>query len=326
MDMRPYILRVGRSGYGVGGGAYVFWIMADVVPTIRWYSHGYVIGSRGLASRISRLRQETTAPPDHLLSRDTPGLITERWPAHKLKWDIQQYVYAHAIPGRRVVRRPWKISEMLFLKYLRRPDVHFMCNAEWVTAAYIASGAHDAVTIYPPCNIPPEPVQADSGRGGIISVGRLDPDKGHGFCGEVAARCGLSCRVVGFAKPDQVPSYDHCDVMPNAPYDRLLAETRRAKCIISGCNTEDFGIAVVEAVANGCIPCVPDRYGFRETIPFDELRYEPGDVSGAARIAGAILEGTYDDLVPALYRHVRQFSVQRFKDEMASYLSRERGR
>ena len=149
---------------------------------------------------------------------------------------------------------------MLFLKYLRRPDVHFMCNADWVTAAYKESGAHDAVTIYPPCNIPSEPIPAD-GRGGVVSVGRLAPDKGHGFCGEVADKCGLPCRVVGFAGPGAVPSYGNCDVIPNAPYDRLLAETRRAKCVISGCNTEDFGIAVVEAVANGCIPCVPDRSG-----------------------------------------------------------------
>ena len=34
-----------------------------------------------------------------------------------------------------------------------------------------------------------------------------------------------------------------------------------------------LGVAVVEAIAAGCVPVVPDNSAHPETVPFDELRY-----------------------------------------------------
>ena len=77
---------------------------------------------------------------------------------------------------------------------------------------------------------------------------------------------------------------------------------------------ETFGIAVVEAIAAGCVPVVPDNSAHPETVPFDELRY--GTEEEAARIVREALDGQHDRLLPALHKHAQKFSEEAFQDAM----------
>ena len=77
---------------------------------------------------------------------------------------------------------------------------------------------------------------------------------------------------------------------------------------------ETFGIAVVEAIAAGCVPVVPDNSAHPETVPFDELRY--GTEEEAAQIVQAALDGRYDHLLPSLRDHIQRFSEDAFQDAM----------
>lgn len=85
---------------------------------------------------------------------------------------------------------------------------------------------------------------------------------------------------------------------------------------------ETFGIAVVEAIAAGCVPVVPDNSAHPETVPFGELRY--GSEEEAADKVLAALDGRYDGLLAPLQDHVRRFSEGAFQEGMAEIIGEER--
>lgn len=67
--------------------------------------------------------------------------------------------------------------------------------------------------------------------------------------------------------------------LPRAEYLDLLS---RAAAVVSFAEQENFGFAVREAMALGCMPVVPDALAYPEFVP-DACRYDP-----AAPIAGAM--------------------------------------
>ena len=85
---------------------------------------------------------------------------------------------------------------------------------------------------------------------------------------------------------------------------------------------ESFGIAVVEAVAAGCIPVVPDNSAHPETVPFRPLRYG-GAREGAAAVKAA-LDGKHDGLLRKLRDHVQKFSEEAFQASMLRVIERHK--
>ena len=80
---------------------------------------------------------------------------------------------------------------------------------------------------------------------------------------------------------------------------------------------------MVEAVAAGCVPVVPDNSAHPETVPFKELRY--GTESEAAGIVRGALDGRYDHLLPGLRGHARRFSEEAFQEAMLGIIEGEEG-
>lgn len=70
-------------------------------------------------------------------------------------------------------------------------------------------------------------------------------------------------------------------------YYNLLA---RSKVSFSSALQETFGIAMQESINLGCVPIVPDRLAYRDTIP-PEYRYRSGSIQLAARMIHDALEG-----------------------------------
>lgn len=72
----------------------------------------------------------------------------------------------------------------------------------------------------------------------------------------------------------------HRGWMPEGEYRELLC---RADVVLASARQENFGIAVVEAVAAGCVPVVPDAMAYPETISDPDLRYPPGRLTTRLR-------------------------------------------
>ncbi len=80
----------------------------------------------------------------------------------------------------------------------------------------------------------------------------------------------------------------HQGWLPDDEYRDLL---RSADVVLASARQENFGIAVVEAVAAGCVPVVPDALAYPETISDPDLRYAPGRLTTQLREVLADLDG-----------------------------------
>ena len=99
----------------------------------------------------------------------------------------------------------------------------------------------------------------------------------------------------------------------NAPRGRLAGLLASSKVYLHA-GPEDFGISVVEGVAAGCVPIVPDDSAHPETVPFAELRY--GTEEEAARKVRAAADGEYDSYLPRLREHAGRFDEPEFHRRM----------
>ena len=72
----------------------------------------------------------------------------------------------------------------------------------------------------------------------------------------------------------------HRGWLPDPQYRELLC---RADVVLASARQENFGIAVVVAVAAGCVPVVPDAMAYPETITERDLRYPPGRLTSQLR-------------------------------------------
>ncbi len=83
----------------------------------------------------------------------------------------------------------------------------------------------------------------------------------------------------------------------------------RSKVIIAPSEQETFGIGVVEAMACGCIPIVPNKLSFVETVP-DKWRYDPLlDNNGIQEYINRAMTSTKVDQ-EVVKNHVRQYQYQ----------------
>ena len=72
----------------------------------------------------------------------------------------------------------------------------------------------------------------------------------------------------------------HRGWMEPETYRELLCE---ADVVVAAARQENFGISVVEAVAAGCVPVVPDALAYPESIDDRWFRYPPGRLTTALR-------------------------------------------
>jgi glycosyltransferase involved in cell wall biosynthesis len=90
--------------------------------------------------------------------------------------------------------------------------------------------------------------------------------------------------------------------------ERYLAHLREADIVVSTAIQENFGIAVVEAMASGCLPLLPERLSYPELLPegwHDLCLYSP-DARFRDRLQ-AMLDSPLPDTTP-LVSHMHRFS------------------
>ncbi len=210
---------------------------------------------------------------------------------------------------------------------LRDPRVTLVPNSEFTRGrveAVVGRAAHPAV--YPPVDVAGLAGLAGAARGRrAVTVGRFAPGKRHDASVRIAQKAGVPLDIAGGvlngdheALADSVgegASRSGADVTlhRNAPRGRLAGLLSSSKVYLHA-GPEDFGISVVEGIAAGCVPIVPDDSAHPETVPFAELRY--GTEEEAARKVRAAADGEYDSYLPRLRDHARRFDEPEFHRRM----------
>ena len=164
------------------------------------------------------------------------------------------------------------------------------------------------------------------------TVARFAPEKNLGAAVRIMREAGGRYDIVGNAMgPLQLAELERVRRAASGGQMRLHANVGQGvlEDVVGGARAylqtseETFGIAVVEAVAAGCVPVVPDNSAHPETVPFKELRY--GTESEAAGIVRGALDGRYDHLLPGLRGHARRFSEEAFQEAMLGIIEGEEG-
>lgn len=161
----------------------------------------------------------------------------------------------------------------------------------------------------------------------VITVGRYSQEKNLELFVDVVNRVKAEAVMIGTARPQQMPYYrrlksslgQDADTFVNIPRRQMLNWMKYSKVYFHA-GVETFGFTIVESIACGCIPIVPDNSAHRETVPFDELRYRPDDVVEAANKVQAALDGKFDHLQDRLVLHINHFSRDMFNKNLSKLL------
>ena len=163
------------------------------------------------------------------------------------------------------------------------------------------------------------------------TVARFSPEKNLDEAVRIMREAGGRYDIVGNVKSQY--QLDELEAVRRSASGQMRLHVDAGQDVLEGVvggakaylqtSEETFGVAVVEAMAAGCVPVVPDNSAHPETVPFAELRY--GSESEAAGIVRGALDGRYDGLLPALRDHARRFSEEAFQDAMLGIVEGKMG-
>ena len=209
-------------------------------------------------------------------------------------------------------------------KNIGKYNIKFIANSEYVKEQLKRELNVDAEIIYPPVNLETFYPQESTRRKGIMTVGRFSKEKNMHKIIELTGDLDCPTKLFGSVtktnrtyyqslisagKPKGIKFYT------NQPLDLMITQLHKSKVFISA-SDETFGIAVVEAMASGCIPIVPDSTAHRETVPFGVLRPigHLDDEAIKIQILKA-LDGGFDYLLPEIKEHIKKFDKSVFQNK-----------
>ena len=213
------------------------------------------------------------------------------------------------------------------LALVRDPRVTVIPNSASTARAYARAagrGARIGRVVHPPVDLRRfSALRGMQKERRTATVARFGPEKNLGSAVRIMREAGGGYDIVGNddGHPNQLETIE---AVRRAASDAMRLHVNAGQNVLEGVvggakaylqtSEETFGMAVVEAIAAGCVPVVPDHTAHPETVPFAELRYRTE--AEAARIVRGALDGRYDGLLPALQVHAQRFSEAAFQAEM----------
>lgn len=209
------------------------------------------------------------------------------------------------------------------IKYLQSSRVKLISNSIFTKSEIKKRFQKDSMVIYPPVRISKFVKLSNIKKTKkVITISRFSPEKNLDFAVDVMKMSGFDYELIGNAKHGkQMKDFNKlkkssgnkiklfCNIQ-EAKIGELLSSAK----VYLHASQETFGISVVEAIAAGCIPIVPDNSAHKETVPFTELRYmNKQDCLNKIKNA---LDAKYDNLLPKLKDHVTKFSEEKFQKNM----------
>ncbi|MDE1861453.1 MAG: glycosyltransferase family 4 protein [Thaumarchaeota archaeon] len=225
--------------------------------------------------------------------------------------------------------RPYYLLSQKFVSRMGDENIILAANSRFIRDSIKERFGKDSVVIYPPVDTGMfKDGTAKEAR--IVTVSRYSQEKNLEFAMEAAGGIGMSYDIIGNTKTRinevyyenleklrRQKSLDNVNLLKNIERPRLI-ETLKVAKVYFHASPETFGISVVEGIAAGCVPVVPDNSAHKETVPFDRLRYEPNNKQDAQEKLRKALSGEYDDMLGMLGETVSNYSKDSFKKAMVN--------
>lgn len=215
--------------------------------------------------------------------------------------------------------------------YMKNQKVKIIANSEYTKREIQKRFGKNSVVIYPPVDLDRFSKWFDlPKRSRVITISRFSPEKNLEFAVDIIKKSGLTYELIGNAiYESQIDLYNnlksiadqenislHCNLSP-LETENLLGSSK----IYFHTSKETFGISVIESIAAGCIPVVPDNSAHVETVPFSELRYNPEDINDTRKLIIQAINGELDEYLPKLQQHIKNFDSNIFQDKMLKLIS-----
>jgi glycosyltransferase involved in cell wall biosynthesis len=222
-----------------------------------------------------------------------------------------------------------RISKQISL--LKKSNVKLIANSEFTRQKIKENLGKESLVIFPPVQIDKSNIK-NRQKNGVITIARYSQEKNLEFAVNVMKSLPVNYTIIGNAKLDtqfaifkqlsnEIKSNPNIKLLCNVKKD-IVDQTLFSSKIYFHTSKETFGLSVVECIAAGCIPIVPNNSAHCETVPFSELRYEPNNIDNARKLVMKASNGHFEDLIPKLQEHIKIFNSNNFKKKMIELIGK----
>lgn len=270
--------------------------------------------SGGIASPLAN--QQIIIYCHHDFQNETEKSVTK----YKGIWSLYYGIY-------------YKMSKKFF-DQIKNDNIHLIANSRFTQESIKRKFGKDSTVIHPPVNLSSF-MLPDKKEKNVITISRFSQEKNLEFAINVIDEIDTNYTIIGNTKTKINEIYyenlltkiknhkqnTNISLLKNISRDKVISNLINAKVYFHA-SPETFGISVIESIAAGCIPIVPDNSAHKETVPVKELRYDPNDVNDARKKINKALAGDYDDYVKPLQNSLSAYSEETFKKSIIDYIEK----
>ena len=226
--------------------------------------------------------------------------------------------------------KPYYILSQKFVNRLNDANILLISNSKFIQDSIKQKFSKNSVVIYPPVEL--ELFQNDTKKeNSVITVSRYSQEKNLEFAIDVFQDTDVKYTLIGNTKTRVNKLYyekilasvngirSKISLLKNVERSKVVENLQRSKVYFHA-SPETFGISVVESIAAGCIPIVPDNSAHKETVPVNELRYGSNNKKDAQEKIQKAIAGDYDDLIKPLQDSLKNYDKKTFKDALLSFI------
>jgi glycosyltransferase involved in cell wall biosynthesis len=258
--------------------------------------------------------------PSGVVKGYIPALLYIHWPTLGENLQKRRLVY---IPLSAVMRQTVE-------KFKKLENVRLVANSLWTAKKIENVFRLDPTVVYPPVNVDEIPLAGQERERSAVAVGRFHREKKYEVIIKAMPLIKALKKLYIYATLEDRSYYeellhlvhqlgleDRIHLLPNPDRNSIVEILRRCQFYIHANPNETFGIAIVEAMAAGCIPIVPSTGGPSEYVP-KELQYSSVEEL-VSIIEQEIERPTFS---PTEMRKIAmRFSAERFRGQMRELIS-----
>lgn len=228
--------------------------------------------------------------------------------------------------------KPYYAMSQKFIAQINNENILLIANSKFIQESLRKKFDKNSTVIYPPVdlNLFQNNIKKEES---VITISRYSQEKNLEFALDVLSEMDKPYTIIGNTKTRLNELYyeelsakirerkltDKILLLKNIERNKVITNLKKTKVYFHA-SPETFGISVIESIASGCIPIVPNNSAHKETVPFDILRYEQDDKRDAQEKINKALSGDYDHISNQLLNSISVCDKNYFKKSITSFI------
>ena len=227
--------------------------------------------------------------------------------------------------------KPYYRLSQKFIDQIKNKNIHLIANSKYIHESLQKKFGKDSAIIHPPVELS-EFTQPVSKKKKVITISRYSQEKNLEFAIDVMKDLDVNYSIMGNTKTSTNEIYYEnltkkiseqknktISLLKNIARKKIVDEFLESKTYFHA-SPETFGISVIESMASGCVPIVPNNSAHVETVPIEELRFDPNNIKDAQDKIRKSLLGDYDKHIEFLKDSSKKYDKIYFKKKIIDYV------